>query len=62
MMGRACLKEESKRVKVRFHRKNMLGGRQNGYLLFAERGVLGHRHLVRAPRVHLRKQGNSLIY
>jgi hypothetical protein len=42
--------------------KEYAGRRQNGYLLFAERGVLGPRHLVRAPTPICCKPGNSLIY
>ena len=49
MMGRAWLKEGVKGVKVRFHRKNMLDDGKTGICLSLKWGVLGRRHLVRAP-------------
>lgn len=60
-MGRACLKEGLKGVKVRFRRKKYAGRGQDGHLLFAERRAFGHRHRVRARRAHFRKQGHVLI-
>jgi len=49
-MGRACLKERLKGVKVRFRQKNMLDESRTGICFSLNGAAFGHRHPVRASQ------------